>query len=411
MGCTGPTAVSYATAEAYSAVGGNPNKIVLHIDKDMCSKNGDVGIPGTKYTGIEIAAALGVFGGDATAKLEVLKGITSEDEHHAYEFIKVGGVEIIPDWDCPVLGIYIDAEVFTNNGIGRAIIAKTHTNVVYKSCNQTVLIDKGFDRIASLDESLDPIARYNLENFYEFAVQAPLADIEWLQTAIDMNLAISKEALEGRTGIGLAKGLFNNAGSDLVRRAKAWAAAGSEARMGGLDLPTMACATTGNGGITASMPLYSLARDLYKSSEDLIRAIALSYLVTIYGKNQIGRHSAMCACVVAASCGVAAGATLLLGGGIEAVSGAIMNTICNVFGVICDGARYACAMKLSSASGIAIEGAMLALKGIHVPAQGVTDSNGQKTIEFMGKFARTGMAYTDFALCQALYAKLPCSRE
>ncbi len=411
LGCTGPIGISYVAAEAAEAVGGTPKRIKMYIDKDMCAKNGDVGIPGTDFKGLEIAAAMGAFGGDASAKMEVLKTITPESEAAARAFAKAGGVEIVPDWDCPVIGIYISAEVETENGVGKATVIKTHTNLVYKEANGKVLVNKDFDRVKSLDESHDPIAAYGLADFYEFATEAPIEELMWLQEAYDMNLALSTEAMEGRTGMGIAKTLYENAGDDIIRRAKAWAAAGSEARMGGLDLPTMACATTGNGGISCSMPLWSFAKDLGRSQEDAIRALALSYFVMVFGKNQIGRHSAMCACVVAASCGVASGATLLLGGSLEQVSGAIMNTICNVFGVVCDGARYACAMKLSSAAGIAIEGAYLSMKGVHMPAQGVTDEDGQKTIEFMGKFARTGMTYTDMILCQSLYEKLPKAED
>ena len=201
---------------------------------------------------------------------------------------------------------------------------------------------------------------------------------------------------------------MENAGGDIIRRAKAWAAAGSEARMGGLNMSTMACATSGNVGITGSMPLMSLAEDLGKSEDDLLRALAFSYYVTCFGKNRIGRHSAMCACVVAASCGVAAGTSLLMGGDLQTAMGAINNTVCNVFGVVCDGARYACALKLSSAVGIAIEGAMLAKKGIILPAnEGVTGQDGQATMEFLGQFAKKGMLYTDKFLCQELYKKLP----
>ncbi len=407
LGCTGPTGVAYVAAEARDAVGGTPKRIVVKMDKDMCAKNGDVGIPGTDFTGTEISAALGAFGGDASAKLEVLKSITPEDEKAARAFVREGKVEVIPDWDCPVIGIYMEAEVETENGIGRAIVAKTHSNLVYKAANDKVLVDEHFDRIGSLDESHDPIVGYGLADFYEFATQAPIEDLMWLQEAYDMNVRLSTEAMEGRTGMGIAKTLYENAGNEIIRRAKAWAAAGSEARMGGLDLPTMACATTGNGGISCSMPIWSLAKDLGRSQEDAIRALALSYFVMVFGKNRIGRHSPMCACVVAASCGVASGASLLLGGDLDVVSGAITNTVCNVFGVVCDGARYACAMKLSSAAGIAIEGAYLAAKGVHMPAQGVTDKDGQSTIEFMGRFSKTGMAQTDMVLCRALFEKLP----
>ena len=412
FGCTGPIGIAYATAEARDAVGGTPVRIKITADKDMCAKNGDVGIPSTTYKGIEIAACLGAFAGDASKKLEVLKGITPEDEKRAYAFARAGDIQVIPDWETEKIGVFIEAEVETENGIGKAIVAKTHSNLVYKAANDTVLVDEHFERIGNLDETKDPITEFGIADFYEYATTIPIEELYWLREALQMNRALSEKALSGSTGIGLAAQLMENAGGDIIRRAKAWAAAGSEARMGGLNMSTMACATSGNVGITGSMPLMSLAEDLGKSEEDLLRAPAFSYYVTCLGKNRIGRHSAMCACVVAASCGVAAGTSLLLGGDLQTAMGAINNTVCNVFGVVCDGARYACALKLSSAVGIAIEGAMLAKKGVILPAnEGVTGQDGQATIEFLGQFAKKGMIYTDKFLCQELYKKLPSIRE
>lgn len=406
FGCTGPTAVAYAAAEARDAVGGTPQKIVVRADKDICSKNDDVGIPNTTVKGLKMAASMGAFAGDPTAKLDVLKNVTPEDENIARNFAEHGDVEIIPDWDTDILGIYISVEVKTEKGVGKATVAKKHHNVVYKAANDRVLIDKQFDRRAGLDESHDPISEYGLKDFYEYATQIDIAELYWLREALNMNKALADVSLSGKTGIGIGQTLMKNSGGDFLRRAKAMAAAGSEARMGGLNMPTMSCSTSGNAGITGAVTLFSLAKDLGKSEEDLLRSLALCYFVTCFGKNRIGRHSAMCACAVVASCGVAAGTVLLLGGSLEQVMNAINNTVLNVFGIVCDGARYGCALKLSSAAGIAMEGAMLAIEGVSTPAdEGVTCKNGEETINFMGNFAKTGMLDTDLYLCKALFSK------
>ena len=176
--------------------------------------------------------------------------------------------------------------------------------------------------------------------------------------------------------------------------------------MAGLSKPAMSCATSGNVGITASLPLISMAEDMDVPEEKLLRALAMSFLMTICVKNRIGRVSSMCACVVAASQGVAAGACMLLGGGLDAIDRAINNTIVNIFGVVCDGARLACAMKLASAAGIAIECAEIAMDGYQTPAeQGVIGTNADDSLNFMGSFAQNGMKGSDLALCKALYAK------
>lgn len=406
FGCTGPVAVAYVAAEARSAVGGTPQKIVIRADKDICAKNDDVGIPGTMVKGLKMAASMGACAGDPAAKLEVLKNITPGQEAQARAFSEQGDVQIIPDWDTDILGIYIAAEVTTENGVGKATVAKRHHNVVYKEANGKVLIDQRFDRRAGLDESQDPIHEYSFRDFYEYATEIEIEELYWLREALHINKDLTDMAISGKTGIGLGKTLLENSGGDFVRRAKAMAAAGSEARMGGLDMPAMSCATSGNAGITGAVTLLSLAQDLHKSEDELLRALALCYFVTCFGKNRIGRHSAMCACAVVASCGVAAGTVLLLGGGLDEVMNAVNNTVLNVFGVVCDGARYGCALKLSSAAGIAMEGAMLAVKGVCTPPdEGVTCKNGERTIDFMGKFAKNGMKDTDLYLCKALFEK------
>ncbi len=406
LGCTGPIGISYVAAEARDAIGGTPKKIIVKADKDLCAKNDDVGIPGTSVLGLKMATALGAFAGDASAKLEVLKNVTPEDERRAYEFSLTDNIIVEPDWETEAIGVYMEAIVETENGTGHAIVAKTHSNLVFKEANGKIIIDEHFERCKSLDETHDPIVKYEIKDFYQFATKAPLEKFSFLQEAVRMNRTLAKPALDGKTGAGFAVSMMKRSEGSLIRKAKAITAAGSEARMAGFDLPTMTCATSGNVGITVSLPLSSVAEDLGKSGEELLRALALGYLVTVYTKNRIGRHSAMCACVVAGSEGVAAGTALLLGGDLKQVEMAINNTIVNIFGVVCDGARVACALKLASAAGIAIEGAMMAMDGVVTPVdEGVRGKTADDSIRFMGDFAKTGMITTDLMLCKALYAK------
>ena len=406
LGCTGPIGIAYVAAEARDAVGGTPKRIIIKADKDMCAKNDDVGIPGTSVLGLKMAAALGAFAGDASAKLEVLKSVQPEDERKAYEFSLTGNISIEPDWATEMIGVYAEAIVETENGTGHAIITKTHNNLVYKAANGTILVDEHFERVKSLDEHNDPITKFEIKDFYEFAAQAPFEYFSFLKEAVTMNRTLSQAALDGKTGTGFGISMLKRSEGDLIRKAKAITAAASEARMAGYDLPTMTCATSGNVGITVSMAVSSVAEYLKKGEEEMLRALALAYLITIYTKNNIGRRSAMCACVVAASEGVAAGTAILLGGGLKEAEMAVNNTIVNVFGVICDGARQACALKLASAVGTAIEGAMMAMDGVVTPVdEGVCGKSAGDSIRFMGGFAKKGMIFTDKLLCQALYAK------
>ena len=406
LGCTGPTVFSYVAAEARDAVGGTPKKIIIKADKDKCAKEDDVGIPGTKYRGVKIAAALGAFGGDPGAKLEVLNSVTPEDEKKAYEFSLSDNIVVEPDWSTDVVGVYIDITVETENGTGRAVVVQKHTNLVYKGANGKSIVNRPFDRLNSINETADPIADYLIRDLYEFVTEVPVEKLYFLRESVEMNSKLAQAALKGKTGIGLASSMMKREGSNLLGKAKAMTAAGSEARMAGYNLPAMACATSGNVGITASLPLISMAEDLGKTEEDFLRALALSFLMTVMCKNLIGRQSAMCACMVGASQGISAGAVLLFGGGLNEIEMAVNNTIVNVFGVVCDGARMACAVKLSSAIGMAIEGAMLAMDGVTVPVdEGVCGSTADDSLKFMGNFARKGMGETDMMLCKSLYAK------
>lgn len=406
LGCTGPTAVSYVAAEAATAIGGKVQSINVKVDRHIGSKNSDVGIPGTTVVGLKMAAALGAIVGDAKAGLEVLHNVTPEDEKAAYAFSESGNVVVDVDLETPILGLFMDCTVKTDKGYGRAVVVKTHTNLVHLEANGKVLLDLPYDRYASMNETHDAIAQYDLHDFYDFATQMPFDNLAFLRDAVTMNKTLAASIFDGKAkGAGFAVSMLKHA-SGPVDRARALTAAGAEARMEGFSLPAMSCATSGNVGIASSLPLVSLAEDYKLSEEQLLRALAMSFLVTIYVKNRIGRVSSMCACVTAASEGVAAGASMLLGGDFACIDRAINNTIVNVFGVVCDGARLACALKLSSAIGTAINCAFMAKDGVMTPAdQGVIAGDANGSLNFMGRFAQHGMAGSDLSLCKALYEK------
>ena len=407
LGCTGPTAVSYVAAEAAAAVGGTPQKVEVKVDRHIGTKNSDVGIPGTSVVGIRMAAALGALAGDAAAGLNVLHKVTPEDERAALAFSQSGNVVVDVDLETEILGLFMDCTVTTDKGVGRAVVVKTHTNLVHREANGQVQVDIPYDRMASMDESHDQMAGYRVADFYAYATQMPLEDLLFLREAVDMNKTLAQTIFDGKAkGAGFAVSMMNRAEGNPIRKAKAMTAAGAEARMEGFSLPAMSCATSGNVGLTASLPLISLAEDLGSSEEALLRALAMSFLMTICVKNRIGRVSSMCACVTAASQGVAAGESMLLGGDLACVDRAINNTVVNIFGVVCDGARLACALKLASAAGIAIECAMMARDGVETPVnEGIVAGNADETLNFMGDFAQHGMAGSDLALCKALYKK------
>jgi len=394
LGCTGPVSIAYAAAVARNAVGGTPRRVKSRMDKDSYKNSLSVGIPGTDRMGIEMSLALGALAGDADAGLEVLRKITPEDARRAEDFIPHVDADI--SWDYKGVGLRIEAEVETEHGTGRAVLSKTHTNVVLLEANGKLLVEeKAAPGGNVFDYSKDTIRKYTLAELVDFAETVPLEEIAFLREGVAMNRTLAEAGLAEGVGAGFGRAYSERAHGDLLLKIKAYTAAASDARMGGVALPAMSCATSGNVGITAMLPLVVLAEERGATEEAMLRAVALSYLLTILMKSHIGRLSAICACAMAAGVGVAAGAALLLGGGVKGADGAIQNMTGSLTGVVCDGAKYGCALKLSAAAGIAVESAMLALEGCVVPkGDGLVCDNADQSMEVIGRTAREGMSST-----------------
>lgn len=403
LGCTGPTSVSFAVSAAREAVGGRPKSVKVLVDRDTYKNSVAVGIPGTSERGLDIAAALGAINGDAKAGLEVLKNIKPEDEDLAKQFsLECTKVEI--KWDYDAVGLFIEAFVETERGIGHAIVVKTHTNLILQEANGKVIYQvREEDRETVLDSSADPIRKYTVKDFYDFSREVGIKELEFIDEAVEMNRKLALAGLNNNLGACFGAAFNNFQGNPIYLKAKALTAAASDARMAGEDLPAMSCASSGNVGITASLPLLVLSEELKKDKEELLRAVALSFLLTIYLKSHIGRLSAMCACAIAASLGVTAGSVYLLGGDYRQVEMAIQNVVGSICGIICDGAKLGCALKLSMAAGVAIESAYLAIKDVAIPARdGLVFDTADETIAAVGKIAVKGMIDTDKVVCQLI---------
>ena len=402
LGCTGPIGVCYCAAQAYDAIGGEIEQIHARIDWGLCTKIDDVAYPGTQMPGVEMAVALGAICGDPAAGLEVLHNVKPECELKARKLAKC--VIIQPMWERTDLGIYVEITVVSSEGIGRAIIAHRSDGLILKERNGKVLFEAEEDASAQSGES--PILKYKIKDLYELAAKIPVKSLRFMKDAVEYNTRLSSETLVNNIGAGIGAALYACKDSNRITRAKAWAAAGCEARMSGTNIPTMSCANKGNVGIAASMPLVSLAKDLDVPQERLLRAITLSYLISIAIIHRIGKSPAMCSCEVAASLGIAAGSVLLQGGTEEQAEIAIQNTIPNVFGVVCDGAKLACAMRISSGTGIGFEAADLALAGVRfADNQGVLGNTADDSIDIMGRTALFGMVDSDRELCRQLFEK------
>ncbi len=405
LGCTGPISVSYAASVAKDAVGGKVKKVRLIVDRDTYKNSIAVGIPGISERGVVIAAALGAVCGRSEAKLEVLKDVTSQDERDAKKLVDDGKVELKIDWDVKGVGLYIEVFAETENGIGHSIVAKTHTNVILIESNGKVLFRNSENDINTvLDEEKDLINKYTVKDFYEFSKEVPIDKLEFLKEAIDLNKNLSTVGLEENLGKGFGNAYLRvKEGNNIYMKAKAATAAAADARMAGENLSAMSCASSGNVGITASIPLCVIAQEQGISEELLLRALSLSFLLTIFIKNQIGRLSAMCACAIAASIGVGAGVVVLSKGSFEEVEGTIKNIVGSIGGIICDGAKLGCALKLSNAIGTAIESAYLAMEGVSIPSgDGLVCDSADETLRMLGRIARYGMIDTDKTVCKEI---------
>ena len=405
LGCTGPTSVSYAASVAKDAVGGKAKSVKVLVDRDTYKNSIAVGIPGTSEMGVDIAAALGAVGGDSKLGLEVLNDITPQDEEEAKRMLADGDVKLEIKWDIEGVGLYIEVFVETDKGIGHAIVAKTHTNVVLIEANDEIIYKSEAEDLKTiLDETKAPINNYGVKDFYEFATKVPVEEIGFLREAIELNKKLAETGLKEKLGKGFGSAFTRfEQEQNAYMKAKAYTAAASDARMAGENLSAMSCASSGNVGITASVPLYVVASEYEKREEMLLRALSLSFLLTIYIKNQIGRLSAMCACAIAASVGVGAGTVLLLDGNFEQAQETIKNIVGSIGGVICDGAKLGCALKLSSAVGIAIESAYLAMDGVSIPTgDGIVCETADETLQMLGRIARFGMIETDKTMCREI---------
>ncbi len=401
LGCTGPTSVSFAVSVAKDAVGGEVQSIKVLMDKDGYKNSVSVGIPGTDLLGLDIAAALGAMG-DSKAGLEVLKNITPIEEEKAKKLLSETIVDI--KYDLEDVGLYNEVWVTSDKGTGHTIVRKTHTNTVLIEVNgKKIFEDPEGLNPGPIDYSKDAIRSYRIKDLYDFAYNEPIENLDFLKETIPMNLALAEEGLKEPIGSGFGYAYKDLTGQNAVLKAKAVTAAASDARMAGVNLPAMSCATSGNVGIAASLPLAVLSKELGKSEEYLLRALALSFLIVIYLKSHIGRLSPMCACAIASSLGIAGGAVLLQGGDSLKVEKAINSVVGSLGGILCDGAKYGCALKLANAIGVALEAACFAMNDVSIKARdGLVGRNVDETIKGVGKIATQGMSKTDEVMARII---------
>ncbi len=396
IGCTEPMAVALAVAKSKEILGSIPKQIEVSLSANMLKNAMGVGIPGTDMVGLPIAIALGAIIGNSDYLLEVLKDTTPESVAAGRDFIAQKRIQISQKKDTTEK-LYI--EVVSHNGDDKAvvIIRGEHTHFAYIAKNGDVLLDES-KATSSVSETSDPVL--TLKKVYDFAMNAPLEDIRFILEAAELNRKVAEISLHGDYGHGLGKMIFMQPheqllGNGIFSKILAYTSAACDARMAGLKVPVMSNSGSGNQGIAATLPVWVYAQERLKSEEELIRALMLSHLTVIYIKQSFGRLSPLCGCVVAAT-GSACGITYLMGGDYEQIVYAVKNMIANISGMICDGAKPSCSLKVATGVSTAVFSSMLAVEGRTVSSvEGIIDDDVEKCIRNMANLGIQGMAGTD----------------
>nr|WP_294681301.1 L-serine ammonia-lyase, iron-sulfur-dependent, subunit alpha [uncultured Anaerotignum sp.] len=402
LGVTEVGAIALAAARAYAAAGGTLQGIRMVMNGGMYKNAFSCAIPGTEELGCEMAAALGALGGDWTLGLEVLKHITAQHVAQA----RALAIPIVIDVDETKESIYIYAEVETSEGVGVCRIEDFHANIVFVAKNDTVLFAAAEKKAEEKQQAFD-FEAVTVADMVAYAKNAPLADLRCIKDMIDMNCALSAE---GERGVGLqiwktlaafqSKG---EVGKDMIYAAQRLTCSAMDARLAGLPFAAMSIVGSGSHGILCSLPVVSYGRFAGKAEEEILRAVALSGLVTIFSKHYTGRLSALCGCVLGGGSGAAAGIVLLMGGGAEEVSAAMNHMAANLTGMICDGGSTGCALKASAGVYAAYLSAMLAMEGIAIPRNfGVIGSSAEQTEKNLGRISDEGMAPMDSTIIDVM---------
>ena len=405
LGCTEPVAVALAAATARKAAGEVPVAITIIVSSNVYKNALSVGIPGINRTGVAIAAALGALGGDPDKKLEVLADITS-DAAQAAAFVDLGNVKVSVDRRP---GIFIDCQLQTREHHSRCIIEGRHDQIVYLEVDGRILQDTS-NQISRSDHSTADVQRgwlkqQSLTDLFESLLDMPLEYLSFLLEGRDMNCAIAKPALENPIGMGVGYHLMKLNGQSMEGYVAAFTAAGSDARMAGISKPVMSSAGSGNHGLTAVLSVTAAAEWLRKSEEKLIRALAISHLITVYIKCHTGSLTPVCGCAVAAGTGASAAITYLLGGTIQQIKGAIQNMSANITGMICDGGKVGCSLKLHNATFSAVTCARLSMADVVVPpGNGIIHPQVEQTIANLGTISDPGMIATDQVILDVMIA-------
>ncbi|MBQ8507574.1 MAG: serine dehydratase subunit alpha family protein [Clostridia bacterium] len=395
MGCTEPIAIAYGAAKAREVLGCMPERVLIEASGNIIKNVKSVVVPNTGgLKGIEAAAVAGIVAGDADKILEVISEVTEEQKAGIREYLDSHEVKVAPAEGDVVFDIIIT--LYSGKDSVKLRIADYHTNIVLIEKSGEILLNKGKVSEAAEADGLTDRSCMSVEAIVDFAETCDLNDVRALvERQIEYNYAIAEEGLRNDWGANICKVLRDYYGDDVKVRARYMAAAGSDARMSGCEMPVIIVSGSGNQGITASVPVVEYAKELKVDKDTMVRGVLLSDLLTIHMKTGIGRLSAYCG-AVSAGCGAGAAISWLNGGGFAEVAHTLVNALATISGMICDGAKPSCAAKIAAAVDAGILGWHMYRNGQQFRGgEGIVTKGVEATIENIGRLGRFGMRETD----------------
>jgi L-cysteine desulfidase len=417
LGCTEPVAIALGAAAAATLMPARQfDAIEIWIDPNIYKNGLAVIIPGTGgMQGLDTAAALGAYGGNPAKGLEVLESLTAETIDKAKALLSVGRVTVHLREE---VGLYVRTRLTAGNQEAESLIVDLHNNIVSLKLNgvevkESELLSRagkkgGPHTLAELEAWLRELT---LEQIRELVAELDPDDLDFLEVGVTHNLALAEYGLKHGSGLGIGKAIDRLIKQkllvkDMTTSARRLTSAAADARMGGAKLPAMSSAGSGNHGLTAILPIWAIKDFIDHDRDTLLRAIGLSHIITAYVKAHTGRLSAVCGCSMAAGAGATAGITYLVGGDVHHMEGAIKNILEDLAGVICDGAKAGCAIKLNTAAGAAVQAALFSLQGVNVKdTDGIIGDSTRKTIQNMGALSKNGMVQADKTILKIMLDK------
>ncbi|QEK12534.1 serine dehydratase subunit alpha family protein [Crassaminicella thermophila] len=406
MGCTEPVAVALACAKAKELIDFYEIKSVeIEVSPNIYKNGLCVGIPNTNEVGLEIAGALGLIGGKSEKGLQVLEGILEKDVSLAKDFLNSGKLSLgIKDTKEKV---YVQVKLFTDCGFTKTIIRGKHNQFTYvEKCGEILLDVKAENE--EINDFKNSLYNIRIREIIKEIEQIPYEDIAFMLDGLKMNERVAMVGLDKKVGMGVGISFYENIkkgilSDDLMNYAMMLTAAASDARMSGVNLSVMSSNGSGNNGLTAILPIVAYKNKFHVEDKKLAKAVAISHIINSYIKYYIGRLSAICGCGVAASTGASVAIAWLMGADEEQIDGVIKNMLANVSGMICDGAKVGCALKLATSASTAIQSALLALSNNIVPSRnGIVAETAEDTIKNLGTLSIEGMTITDHVILKVM---------